>query len=433
MSLSTTLYAGLSGLSATSQSISVTSDNIANVNTVGFRASRSQFEDLLSRSIVGVGDLGNGTHLARIEKLFSQGAIIGSARSTDLAINGRGFFVLNGTHNGLTGNFYTRAGLFSSDRDGYLTNGDGMRVQGFTADSNGNIGSTLGDIRVAESISAPQATSRVDLRLILNSADDVPVIPGGFDVTDPDNSSNWSNSVTVYDSLGAAHTVKIHYTRTGPNDWEWNAVVDGGELTGGTAGTPQIIASGTVGFTSDGRLDTETRAATPGGINFVNATANQIIDFDFGSSLTTDGGTGEGSTGFADQDFSVSSIDQDGYQTGLFQDLQVDQHGVVVASYTNGQRVTLARVALADFRSPEGLMRTGNTMFRETTVSGEAFIGYANTGGRGEIRGGALEMSNVDLSTEFVRLINDQRAFQAASRTITTADELLAETINIKR
>jgi len=430
MSLSNTLYSGLSGMSATSQSISVTSDNIANVNTVGFRGSRSLFEDLLSRSIVGVGDLGNGVRLSKIEKLFNQGAIIGSARSTDLAINGRGFFVVNGTHNGMTGNFFTRAGMFKADRDGFLTNTDGMRVQGYNADETGNIGSTLSDIRAAEPITEPRATSNIDLGLNLSESDDVPVQT--FDITDPAGTSSFSNSVVAYDSLGGAHTVTVYYTRNGAQSWEWNAVVDGSEVAGGTPDTPTLIARGTLGFNTDGQLDTETRDTSLPPIDFANATPDQQITFDFGDSITTDGGTGEGTTAFA-ENFAVNSLDQDGFRTGEFIDLEVDRDGVVVASYTNGERVTVARVALADFRSPEGLARTGNTLFRETLESGDAFIGFANTGGRGEIAGGALEQANVDLSTEFVRLINDQRAFQAASRTITTADELLAETINLKR
>jgi len=430
MSLANTLYAGLSGLSATSRSIAVTSDNIANVNTVGFRGSRSAFEDLLSRSIVGVGDLGSGVRLAKIEKLFTQGNIIGSARSTDLAINGRGFFVLNGTHNGQTGNFFSRAGMFSADADGFLTNSDGMRVQGFAARTDGTTSSTLSDIQVAEPISAPQATGNVDLRLNLNASNDTAVQT--FDITDPAGTSTFSNTVIVHDSLGGEHQVTVYYSRSGPHDWEWNAVVDGSSLAGGTPDTPTLLARGTLGFTTNGQLDTEVRDTSLGPINFVNATADQQIEFDFGDSITTEGGEGEGTTAFAEE-FSVSSLSQDGFRTGEFVDLEVDRDGVVVASYTNGERITLARVALADFRSPEGLAREGNTLFRETRESGDAFIGFANSGGRGEIAGGALEQSNVDLSTEFVRLINDQRAFQAATRTITTADELMAETINIKR
>jgi len=264
----------------------------------------------------------------------------------------------------------------------------------------------------------------------LSESDDVPVQT--FDITDPAGTSSFSNSVVAYDSLGGAHTVTVYYTRNGAQSWEWNAVVDGSEVAGGTPDTPTLIARGTLGFNTDGQLDTETRDTSLPPIDFANATPDQQITFDFGDSITTDGGTGEGTTAFA-ENFAVNSLDQDGFRTGEFIDLEVDRDGVVVASYTNGERVTVARVALADFRSPEGLARTGNTLFRETLESGDAFIGFANTGGRGEIAGGALEQANVDLSTEFVRLINDQRAFQAASRTITTADELLAETINLKR
>lgn len=428
MGLSNALYAGLSGLSANSQSIAVTSDNISNSNTVGYRASRSSFEDLLTQSVIGVGELGSGVRLAKIEKLFTQGAIIGSARATDMAINGRGFFVVKGQFDGVDGEFYTRAGNFSTDNEGFLVNNDGLRVQGYSASDDGSLTSVLGDIQVADPQIAPSATEDITINLNLDSRDENAPIQT-FDINDAANTSSFSNSVTVYDSLGEAHVVTIYYSRTGPGQWDWNAVTEGENVAGGAAGTPSLVANGSLSFDTEGRLQSETIANNT--VDFVDATPGQVLNFDFGEALA-DGGDGSGSSAFKES-FSINFLDQDGYGTGEFVDLQVDTDGTVQASYSNGEIRTVARVALADFRAPEGLRRAGGTLFQQTTESGDAFVGYANTGGRGQIFGGALEQSNVDISTEFVRLINDQRAFQAATRTITTADELMAETINLKR
>lgn len=428
MALSNALYSGLSGLSANSQSIAVTSDNISNSNTVGFRGSRTAFEDLLSRSIVGVGELGAGARVGRIEKLFSQGAIIGSGRASDMAISGRGFFVVNGRAGGVDGNFFTRAGNFDFDRDGFLVNPQGLRLQGYMAGPTGTLSSELSDLPIGQAQLEPNPTTRVDLGLNLDSRDDVAIQT--FDITDPAGTSAFSNTIQVFDSLGTARNVTIYYSRTGPTSWDWNAVVDGGDLTGGTAGTPQVAASGSLTFTTDGELDTET--VTTNTFNFANATQNQVIDFDFGDSLTTDGGDGSGSNAFA-TDFSIRRNDQDGYSSGNFAQMRVNNDGFIEATYSNGETRTVARVAMADFQSEQGLQRMGSSLFQATDASGEALIGFANTGGRGTLSGSSLEQSNVDISNEFVRLINDQRAFQAATRTITTADELLAETINLKR
>ena len=443
MALSNSLYSGLSGLSAMSRSIAVTSDNIANVNTVGHRGSRSQFEDLLAQNLPGVGDLGSGVRLSRIEKLFQQGAIVGSARSTDLAIQGRGMFVLDGTYNGLSGNFFTRAGQFSADAEGFLVREGqlGLRLQGYQADANGEIGTVVGDLRAATRNISPQQTSGVDLavQLPVNGEDGniLPPTPGGFDINDIEGSTDASTSLTVYDSLGNAHQVSVFFTKTGvdpvsgESTWAWTATAPGDEVEGGTPGQPFVFAEGTVSFNSDGQLLTETQVSNT--IQFAGGAASQTIDFDFGDSLGTDGATdAAGSTQFA-QPFSVNDINQDGYAPGEFTGFDIDLDGTIRANYDNNQVLTIGQVALADFTNQEGLRRNGGTLFSETLESGQPLIGFANSGGRGQILGGALEQSNVDLSTQFVNLINDQRAFQASTRTITTADELLAETINIKR
>jgi flagellar hook protein FlgE len=425
MSLNSMMYTGLSGLSAMSSSINVTSDNIANLNTVGHRASRAQFETVLSRSIVGVGELGNGVQVSKIEKLFHQGAIIGSPRNTDMAISGRGFFVVRGSHNGVTDSYFTRAGQFNLDREGFLVNPAGLRVQGYTSDANQAISSVLGDLRLNGGPLPPNATSSVDVQAQLNGN---PVVAGRvFDPTNPAATSNWSTTAVIYDSIGTPHSATIYFTRDPANadQWSWNAMVDGGEVVGGTPGTPASIASGTLTFTN-GALTNQTTAANTA--SFVGAAPNQVIDFAFNGSTARSHpvqNVGEG--------FDLLDLTQDGFASANLVQLGVGSNGDLLARYDNGVERLLGRVALADFRNEGGLAGVGGSLFASSIESGNPLVGFAGVGGRGDVQGSALEQSNVDLSTEFVRMITDQRAYQAASRTITTADELLAETVNLKR
>ncbi|MGF1510214.1 MAG: flagellar hook protein FlgE [Myxococcota bacterium] len=427
MALTSSLYAGLSSLSANGRSLQVTSDNIANVNTVGFRGSRTQFEDLLAQSVVGVGELGSGVRLSGIERLFEQGAIIGTQRATDLAINGRGFFVLR-SESDPQELMFTRNGQFSADNDGFLETATGLRVQGYPADGNGGFLSTLGDIRIAEANVPPQATSSIDLSINLPSS--APVSANPFNINDVDGTTQASTSIVIYDALGAPHQGILYFTKSAPNQWDYNLVISNADLGLTPTEDATAVATGQLGFTSDGLLDTEVGGSFT--VDFPGATTNSIT-LDFGQSITTDGAsTPTGSSQF-DRPTSVNQLSQDGFAAGEFQALSVGEDGVVEASFTNGQTRAVARVAMANFVSQEGLRRVGGNMFQETEESGNALIGFANSGGRGAILGASLEQANVDLSTEFVRLINDQRAFQAATRTITTADELLAEVVNLIR
>lgn len=423
MSLTSTMWTGLSGLASSSTSIGVTSDNIANMNTVGHRASRAHFEDLLSRSILGVGEVGSGVRVSRIEKLFHQGAIVGSTRPTDMAISGRGFFVVRGNHNGVDSNYFTRAGLFKLDDSGFLVNDDGMRVQGFMADPSGRIGNQLGDLRLNPGPLPPNPTANIELQVQLNGSSDVQPM-AGFDPTDPAGSSHFSTPLTMYDSLGNPRQVNVYYTLTA-SGWEWNAVTDGENLAGGTPGTPTVIANGALTMTNGVITGTTSFNAT---VSFAGAAPNQALTFDFAGTTAR-----AHPTTTADGGFVNLAVTQDGYASANFVDVGVGTGGELIARFDNGQTRTIARVALADFRSESGLARVGGTLFAHSPESGEPLIGFAGAGGRGGVKGSALEQSNVDLSTEFVRLITDQRAYQATSRTITTADELLAETVNLKR
>lgn len=432
MSILRSLQVGVSGLRAHSEALGVAGDNIANVNTVGFKRSRAEFEAMIGRSVSRHSPpmmAGGGTRIGNIEQMWSQGAIINTDAPTDLAIAGEGFFIVEGNHDGVDGRFYTRAGQFQIDKDGYLTTDDGLKVQGYNVRSDGTIEAAPSDLLVSSNTIPSNPTTMIDLSMNLDAGE---VVGAAFDPTDPTGTSNFATNVTVYDSLGAAHELTVFFRKSASNAWEWHAMVDDGELTGGTAGNLTEQASGTLTFTTDGALDTETTTAS--NWNFVDATQNQGITFDFGTSLTTDGGTTglDGTTQFASAS-TTSGISQDGFPAGSVSGITIDPDGMVSGIFNNGQQRPLGRIALANFTNVHGLERTGKGLWTETEESGDVMVGNPNTGGRGSILSGSLEQSNVDLGNEFVNLISYQRGFQANSRVITTADEMYSELVNIKR
>ncbi|HJL19069.1 MAG TPA: flagellar hook protein FlgE [Sandaracinaceae bacterium LLY-WYZ-13_1] len=431
MSIMRSLNTAASGIRSHSEALSVTGDNIANVNTVGFKRSRANFQDVLGRSIAGAGAMdqaGGGSQVGSIQQMWAQGALMTTDSPTDLALNGNGFFVVDGNVGGVQGQYYTRAGQFQIDAEGYMVSGDGLRLQGYPADATGSLSGTLGDLQVEGGTLSANATTEVDLAANLDSEAEV---PPAWDPTDPEGTSNFSTTVTAYDSLGNAHEVTVYYRKSGANSWEWHAMADGGELTGGTAGEPTEGASGTLTFTTDGALDTETTTASSW--DFVGATAGQTIEFDHGDSITTDGGTGQAGTTQYASPSSVIGLSQDGYGAGEVAGISIAQDGTITGVFTNGQRRTLGQVAVADFASVDGLERAGQGLWVETQESGEALVGAAGSGGRGAVVAGALEGSNVDLAREFVDLIAYQRGFSANSRIVTTADEMYTELVNLKR
>jgi flagellar hook protein FlgE len=431
MSILRSLNIGVSGLRANSDGLNVAGDNIANVNTVGFKRSRGVFEDMLGHSIASSGptqEAGAGSRMAHVEQLFSEGALVTTDSPTDLAISGDGFFAVKGNLQGAQGQYYTRAGQFHVDANGFLVNPDNLRLQGYSAQPNGTIGATVGDLNVTPGTVPANATTAINVGANLDAN---ATIPAAFDPANPGGTSNYSNNVTVYDSLGNQHEVTIYYRKSAPNAWEWHAMVDGGELTGGTAGVPTEGANGTMTYTTNGALDTEATAASSW--NFANATQAQAITFDFGTSITTDGGTGlDGSTQFASPS-STTALTQDGYAAGNVSGISIGGDGKILGTFSNGQQRILGQVVLAKFANDNGLERGGQGLWFQTQASGEPLLGAADSGGKGAIVAGALEQSNVDMGTEFVNLISYQRGFQANSRVITTADEMYGELVNIKR
>ncbi len=431
MSILRSLNTGAAGLRSHSRAIGVTGDNIANVSTVGFKRSRSVFEDVLGQSVAGPGaapQAGAGSRLAHIEQMWSQGSLLTTESPTDLAISGNGFFAVQGNVGGIQGQFYTRAGQFQIDNQGQLVNPNNMALMGYTADNTGAIGSTLGPLNVAGNTIPANPTTMSDMSLNLDSE---AAIPAAWDPTNPDQTSNFSTGLTVYDSLGNSHELTVYFRHSGSNAWEWHAMVDGGDLTGGTAGVPTEGASGTLSFTTNGALDTETPGASSW--DFVDATPGQTITFDFGDAITTDGGTGLAATTQFASPSTTNGLSQDGYGAGTVAGVNVEADGMVTGIFSNGQMRTLGQVAVATFASVGGLNRAGQNLWSETQESGEALVAGAASGGRGSIVSGALEQSNVDLGQEFVDLIALQRGFQANSRVITTADDMYGELINLKR
>lgn len=443
MSLMTALYSGASGLEVNSLELSVVGDNIANANTIGFKAGRAAFADAMAQQLVGstasgAGQRGLGVKLQLVQKIMTQGALTNTGLATDLSIEGNGFFVVKGAHNGSQGTYYTRAGQFTIDNTGYLVNLEGLQVQGYTADNSGEINSaSVGDLQVGSATAPPRPTDNVTVRgnLAANAA-----ILAAFDPTDAANTSNFSTSVTVYDSLGKAHQIDIAFRKAsetaGPpavNDWEWYSTTDGGNVTGGTLGTAMIVSQGTLQFDDSGRLLDKTQDPL---VTFdpIGA-APQEVNFNFGTEYIAGDPQATGLDGLTQftAASSISFLSQLGYTSGDLSRVSIDSKGRVVGSFSNGQSRVLGQVVLANFEAPDNLMRVGGTLYTEQPASGAATIGAPATADRGGIVAGALEQSNVDLASEFIRMIAAQRGFQANSKTLSTADQLLAELMQIKR
>jgi flagellar hook protein FlgE len=432
MSIIKTMYTGVSGINAEGEALGVVGDNIANSNTVGFKGQRAIFADMLGHSITaGTPSAlpGSGVMLSQIEQMFTQGSLSNTGVSTDMALSGDGFFVVQGTVDGVGGQFFSRAGQMRIDKDGQLVNPDGMVLQGYKALTGGTFSASVSGLSVPTSALPPQATTKMAITANIDANAAVPSAP--FDPTNPSATSNFSTSMQVYDSLGNAHSVDVYFAKTGANSWDYHAMVDGGQLQGGTPGTPTEIGSGSLGFTSAGALNTVT-TNTAISASFTGANTNQAISLNFGTPISG-GGTGlDGTTQFASPS-SVSSQSQDGYASGDLAGVSVDGNGIVRGVYSNGQKLPVGQLAIAKFRSNEGLGRAGHNLWIATRESGDAALGVASSGGRGAVNAGALEQSNVDLATQFVDLIAHQRAFSANSKTITTADEMLQEVVNLKR
>jgi len=427
MSITNAMWDGVSGLSAEGQALGVVGDNVANSNTIGFKQSRALFEDILGGAVGQ--NIGGGVRMARAQQIFGQGSLQNTGGATDLALTGDGFFVVKGSVNGVVGDFYTRAGQMQMDKDGFMTNPDGLRMQGYAAGPNGTFSASLSDIQIPSTPLPPKATTTFNVTANLDATATVPAAP--FNAQNAAATSNFSTSTTVYDSLGNPHAVNVYFAKTAAGSWDYHALVDGADVTGGTPGQKVEIATGTLTFSSTGALQSNTLTAG-GTANFVGAAPGQAIKLNLGTP-TGSGGTGlDGITQFGSPS-NVSQQSQDGYGSGSLTGVSVDGSGIVNGVYSNGQKIPVAQIAVAKFESTDGLARSGQNLWSATTASGNAADGAAGAGGRASVVAGALEQSNVDIATEFVEMIAHQRSFQANSKTITTADEMLQDVVNLKR
>lgn len=400
------LYAGISGLKVNTKAMSVIGDNIANVNTTGFKTSKVSFANIFSASLGSTeNQIGRGVTLAGVNPVWDSGSLENTTSVTDLAVNGKGLFIVN---NDDGSQLYTRAGKFDFDKDGNLTTQDGLTVQGYAIDANGDFAPELSDIALPSANSIPLATDEFLMGINLDSTAEV--------------GDEYTNSLTVYDSLGNAIPLTMTFKKTATaRQWDVAASIPA------SAGSGAVVSAGTVTFDSDGNLTGTTDPTVT--LTLTNgATTSQVITWD----LYENGSTNGSLTGYSGAS-AASSQTQDGYASGSLQGVSVDEDGVFTGLYSNGTMTPFAQIALADFASYSGLAKMGSNLYSTSVNSGQATIGMPGSGSLGSVSPSSLEMSNVDLSDEFVQMITTQRAFQANSKVITTSDEILADLINIKR
>lgn len=400
----------LSGLNAASADLGVTANNIANVNTTGFKESRAQFAEVFAVGAQSVSSsaAGSGVRLSDISQQFTQGNIDFTENSLDLAISGEGFFVLSDNGSRL----YTRAGNFSVDRDGYVVNANGLRVQSYPVGADGlfNTGN-LNDLQLNTGSNPPSPSENISFGINLPANANQPINP----VFDPNDASsfNFTTAVTIFDSLGAPHTATSYFIKGAvDNEWSVQTTIDGNVVGGaqpvvfGSDGLLQVPAAGAVALPP----------YNPG-----NGASDLDLDLRFVDT-----------TQFGDN-FGVNSVTQDGFTTGRLTGLEVSSTGVIFAQFTNGQSTPLGKLALASFVNPQGLQQDGDTNWAESFDSGDAALGDAGTARFGLIQAGALEASNVDLTAQLVNMITAQRNFQANAQMISTADTVTQTVINIRR
>lgn len=426
MGILSSFNTGVSGLKAAGSSMSVIGDNIANAGTFGFKGSRAEFQDLLSKSLKGIdgGDqIGSGTKLAHITPKFTQGSINRTESITDLAINGNGFFSVDTPK----GPAFTRDGSFHFNKEGHLINGDGYEVRGFQADEDGEVTRKLGPITLGNTTIPAKPTSKVDMSMNLDSRAEIQQ----FDITKADDTSNFNTSMVIYDNVGTERMVTVYFNKIANGQWEYHATVPGEDAEGGQPGSLVEMGKGKLLFDAEGRLQQEVPELNAFNFN-KGAKPGQEIEFNFGKTLSEGGNGNEAMTQFGSRS-TIAKHTQDGYGAATLSSLSFNDEGILTAAYDNGTVRNVAQVAIANFENNEGLFKLGKNLFKETRKSGQAAMGNPGVDGRGEIMAKSIELSNVDIADEFINLMNAQRNFQANTKTITTADKMLQEVLNLKR
>ncbi|HLK68719.1 MAG TPA: flagellar hook protein FlgE [Bryobacteraceae bacterium] len=421
----TSFSTALSALNATSTAIDVVGNNLANLNTPGFKTSDVEFRDLVTQSLgAGLGDtqVGFGTGTPLTVRQFTQGSIQPSTGLLNAAIQGDGFFVVQDSSGNTN---YTRAGDFQVDKSGNLLTSNSEFVQGWTTidSTTGNVNTNgpVSNITVpVGSVKAPIATSSFTVDLNLNSA------------AAADSTSDFTTPVTVYDSLGKSHVITLDFQKTGTNTWSYQAYVPGDEIGGGTAGTPSAIsgASGTLTFGNGDGLLTDPANGSP--IQFsIPGLTDGAKDMNLSWNPYTSAGVGR-ITQFG-QDSAPSASSQNGSPAAQLSHIGLADGGQILAQYTDGTEVVVGQVALASIPNPDTLVAAGNNNFQVSARTAIPSVGLPGTGGRGTIAGSSIEASTVDIATEFTNLIVYQRGYEANSKVVTTADTLSQDTINLIR
>ena len=403
----------LSGLQANSQDLEVISNNLANLNTTAYKGATASFQDLFYQQLGTSGNgnaiqVGVGTQIGSIPANFTEGNIQSTGVPTDVAIEGTGFFV--GQNNGR--DVYFRAGNLSTLANGTVVASDGSQVLGFAA-VNGviNPSQTPGPLTIATgAISPPLATTNAAITMNLNSGT---AVAGAF-----------STALTVYDSLGAAHVLTYDFTNTAAGKWNYSITIPAADV--GAVGAPVVVKAGTMTFNGSGQLLTPAADVTAIPIAGLADGANTLT---FNWNLYDAAGAG-----LVTQDAAPSSTSntlQDGYASGSLVSYSIGSDGRIDGTFSNGQTQALGQILLASFANQQGMARIGSNEFEATLSSGPANIGVAGTGGRGTISGGALEASNVDISTQFANLIVAESGYQANAKVVTTLDTVIQDTINL--
>ena len=405
----------LAGLTANAQAINIVSGNLANLSTTGYKDQKVSFQDLVNESLSGFTSSGSvsGSTIATSTQQFSQGTLQTTNGAFDAAIQGDGFFVLK---NAAGQQLFTRQGNFQVDSSGHLMTATGQFVEGWNA-ANGALttnGATT-DIQLPTTTAPAKATTTISVgaNLDANSVVNAPASP------------NFSSPVQVYDSLGSPHTLTVSYTKTGLNTWTYAITVPPADVTGGSAAALQ---TGTLTFDTSGHLTLPLSAPAPAGPIAIKSLADGAADMSIAWDPSANGNANF--TQFSQASANVSN-DQNGLAAGQLTSMKIGPNGTVVASYSNGTSQGVAQIALASILNPDSMQQLDGNNFVATSLTAKPAIDIPSTGARGQITGGALETSTVDIATEFTNLLQYERGYQANSKVITTEDQIIQQTIGL--
>jgi flagellar hook protein FlgE len=405
----------LSGLAASSNSLNVIANNLANLNTDGYKDESLNFADVFNQmqGVSGNGDpiqYGSGVQVAQQSSDFADGTVASTGVASNVALQGNGFFVVDNTANNQMS--FTRDGDFTVNSQGQLSTADGQLVMGYPA-VNGQVSTStaLSPINVTEASNIP-ALPTTNFSMTTNL--DASATAG----------TSMSSPITVYDSLGTSHVLNVTYTNTGANTWSYNVSVPSADV-GGT-GTSTTVATGTLSFNSSGQLVSPASPVT-------GITISGLADGAANMSLSWNLNNSSGAPTITQQDATsaTSATTQDGYGVGTLTGYTVLSDGTVEGTFSNNQTMALGKVAVAGFANVQGLQQTGGNDYQATFASGAALIGQAGTGGNGSITGGAIEESNVNLSAEFANMIVAQQGYEANAKVLTTMDQVSQATIQL--